>query len=70
MQAAAGEVIECEHSVVVPGMVNTHHHMYQSLTRCISHDMPLFGWLKSLYLGWSHLTSEVRDASWCFLTVV
>ena len=39
-------------------MVNTHHHMYQTLTRCVAHDSPLFGWLKSLYSGWAHLTGQ------------
>jgi cytosine/adenosine deaminase-related metal-dependent hydrolase len=38
------------------GMVCTHHHMFQNLTRCIAQDQKLFGWLKACYAGWEHLT--------------
>jgi 8-oxoguanine deaminase len=54
----ADEVLDLSHHVVIPGLVNTHHHMYQSLTRVIAQDHELFGWLKTLYPIWSGLNSE------------
>ena len=44
--------------VVLPGLVNTHHHLYQTLTRCIAQDSGLFNWLKTLYPIWLGLTGE------------
>lgn len=44
--------------VVMPGMVNTHHHMFQSLTRVFAQQCELFQWLTTLYPIWSRLTSE------------
>lgn len=41
--------------VVIPGLVNTHHHMFQSLTRTFAQDKELFGWLRTLYPIWSHI---------------
>ena len=45
-----GAVIEAKGCVVTPGLVNTHHHLYQSLTRAVpgGQDALLFGWLKTL----------------------
>lgn len=43
--------------VVLPGMVNTHHHFYQVLTRVITPDGTLFPWLKSLYPIWKNMRS-------------
>jgi cytosine/adenosine deaminase-related metal-dependent hydrolase len=37
------------------GLINTHHHMFQALTRCIAQDQKLFGWLKAMYAGWQHV---------------
>lgn len=54
----ADEVISLPRHVVIPGLVNTHHHMYQSLTRVLAQDLELFGWLKTLYPIWSRLTGE------------
>ncbi|EFN55990.1 hypothetical protein CHLNCDRAFT_145361 [Chlorella variabilis] len=51
-------VVDCSDKVIIPGMVNTHHHMYQSLTRCIAQDSPLFNWLTSLYPAWATMTSN------------
>lgn len=45
-------------SIVVPGLINTHHHQCQSLTRCIAKDHPLFDWLSSLYPSWATMTSD------------
>jgi 8-oxoguanine deaminase len=49
----------CQH-VVLPGLVNTHHHMYQNLTRAHPNaiNKELFGWLTALFPLWSKLTSE------------
>ena len=44
--------------LVLPGLVNTHHHLYQTLTRCLATDSGLFDWLKTLYPIWMRLTPE------------
>lgn len=51
----ADEVIDARGHLVMPGMVNTHHHMYQSLTRAIpaTQNAELFGWLRGLYPIWA-----------------
>ncbi len=56
----ADEVLDLTDHLVLPGLVNTHHHMYQSLTRVIvgGQNKELFGWLKALYPIWAGLTSE------------
>ena len=53
--ATSGRVIEARGCVVTPGLVNTHHHLYQTLTRAVpgGQDALLFGWLKTLYPIWS-----------------
>ncbi|MEX8519737.1 MAG: 8-oxoguanine deaminase [Leptothrix sp. (in: b-proteobacteria)] len=60
-----GEVIDARGHVVIPGLVNTHHHMYQSLTRVIpaAQNAELFGWLKTLYPIWAGLTPEMVQVS-------
>lgn len=62
---AADEVIDCTGYVVMPGLVNTHHHMYQSLTRAVpaAQDADLFNWLKALYPIWARLTPEMIRVS-------
>jgi 8-oxoguanine deaminase len=54
------EVIDCSNMVVLPGFVNTHHHFYQTLQRCIPEvqDSPLFEWLIALYEIWRHMDEE------------
>jgi len=61
----ADEVIDARGHVVIPGLVNTHHHMYQSLTRAIpaAQDAELFGWLRTLYPIWAGLTPEMARVS-------
>lgn len=56
----ADQVLDLSGHVVLPGLVNTHHHMYQSLTRVIQagQNEELFGWLRSLYPIWAGLTGE------------
>lgn len=52
---SAGEVIEAHGCLVTPGLVNTHHHLYQTLTRAVpgGQDALLFGWLQTLYPIWA-----------------
>ncbi len=56
----ADKVLDARSMVVLPGLVNTHHHLYQSLTRAVpaAQDAELFGWLQTLYPIWAGLTSE------------
>jgi cytosine/adenosine deaminase-related metal-dependent hydrolase len=51
LPATADVVIDATDQVVIPGLVNTHHHMYQTLTRVLpaAQDHSLFGWLQALY---------------------
>ncbi|TDK41078.1 8-oxoguanine deaminase [Antarcticimicrobium luteum] len=55
-----GEVVEAAGCAVTPGLVNTHHHLYQSLTRAVpgGQDALLFGWLKALYPIWARFGPE------------
>ncbi|MFT6675245.1 MAG: cytosine/adenosine deaminase-related metal-dependent hydrolase [Sulfitobacter sp.] len=55
-----GEVIEAAGCIVTPGLVNTHHHLYQSLTRAVpqGQDALLFGWLQTLYPIWARMTPD------------
>ena len=50
---------------VLPGLVNTHHHLYQTLTRAVPavQDAPLFDWLRGLYPMWARLDSEAVHTS-------
>lgn len=61
----ADEVIDMAGHVVLPGLVNTHHHMYQTLTRAVpaAQDAELFGWLKALYPIWARLTPDMIRVS-------
>ena len=61
----ADETIDASGHAVLPGLVNTHHHMFQSLTRAIpaAQDAELFGWLKTLYPIWAGLTPEMVQVS-------
>lgn len=56
----AGEVVEARGCVVTPGLVNTHHHLSQTLTRAVpgGQDALLFGWLKTLYPIWARFGPE------------
>jgi len=54
------ETIDARGCVVTPGLVNTHHHLYQTLTRAVpaAQDALLFGWLKTLYPIWARMLPE------------
>jgi cytosine/adenosine deaminase-related metal-dependent hydrolase len=62
---AADEVIDARGHLVLPGLINTHHHMYQSLTRALpaAQDGALFDWLTSLYPVWANLTPDMIRVS-------
>ncbi|MFA6939553.1 MAG: 8-oxoguanine deaminase [Clostridiaceae bacterium] len=54
------EIIDCSGLIAIPGFVNTHHHLYQTLFRGIDEvqEKPLFPWLIGLYEFWKHIDSE------------
>jgi cytosine/adenosine deaminase-related metal-dependent hydrolase len=56
----ADEVLDLKDHLLLPGLVNTHHHFYQTLTRAVpaAQDANLFNWLKTLYPIWARLTPE------------
>jgi 8-oxoguanine deaminase len=63
---SAHEVLDlCGRHVVLPGLVNTHHHFYQTLTRAVpvAQNCDLFNWLKALYPIWARMTPEGVRAS-------
>ncbi|CAN5748308.1 8-oxoguanine deaminase [soil metagenome] len=59
----ADEVIDAKDQIVIPGLINTHHHMYQSLTRATAQDSELFNWLQTLYPIWQNLTPGMIHVS-------
>ncbi len=56
----ADRVLDAHGMLVLPGLVNTHHHFYQTLTRCVpaAQDADLFHWLRTHYPIWAGLTPE------------
>lgn len=58
---AYNEVMECSDLVILPGLINGHHHFYQTLTRALPQALnkPLFGWLQSLYPVWAGLEPDM-----------
>ena len=60
LPASADEVFDLHDHVLLPGLVNTHHHFYQTLTRAVPavQDANLFNWLKTLYPIWARLTPD------------
>jgi cytosine/adenosine deaminase-related metal-dependent hydrolase len=57
--AEPDERVDGAGTIALPGLVNTHHHLYQTLTRAWSRDVGLFEWLVALYPVWSHV-----DEAW------
>jgi 8-oxoguanine deaminase len=57
---SADEIVDASGYIVLPGLVNTHHHFYQTLTRAVpaAQNANLFNWLKTLYPIWARMTSE------------
>ncbi len=58
-QRSDAEVIDGHGTVAIPGLINAHHHLYQSVTRVRAQQEGLFGWLRALYPVWAGL-----DAQW------
>jgi 8-oxoguanine deaminase len=58
--ATADEVVDLTGHIVLPGLVNTHHHLYQTLTRAFpgAQDVGLFDWLRTLYPVWARITPD------------
>jgi 8-oxoguanine deaminase len=65
LPTSAEVIVDMAGHVVVPGLVNTHHHMFQSLTRVLpgAQNNSLFGWLEALYPVWSRITPEMMGVS-------
>jgi len=65
LAAAGAEIVEAAGCVVTPGLINTHHHLYQTLTRAVpgGQDALLFGWLKTLYPIWARFGPEEMHIS-------
>ena len=59
LPATADEVLDLKGHIVLPGLVNTHHHFYQTLTRVVppAQDANLFNWLKTLYPIWARMNA-------------
>ncbi|HEY8773376.1 MAG TPA: 8-oxoguanine deaminase [Gaiellaceae bacterium] len=60
---AADERIDLAGAVVTPGLVNTHHHLYQTLTRARAQEATLFEWLRELYPVWARIDAESEYAA-------
>ena len=63
----AAEIIDASNCLVTPGLINTHHHLYQNLTRAYPPmtNAPLFGWLQTLYPLWRAIDEEaVHVSAW------
>lgn len=60
-----GEIIDLINHIVLPGLINTHHHMFQSLTRAVpkAQDAELFSWLKTLYPIWQLINPDMVRVS-------
>ena len=60
LPVTADEVLDLKGHVLLPGLVNTHHHFYQTLTRAVpaAQDANLFNWLKTLYPIWARMNPE------------
>jgi 8-oxoguanine deaminase len=62
-EPAADERIDLAGAVVTPGLVNTHHHLYQTLTRARAQQSDLFSWLRELYPVWAAIDAESEHAA-------
>jgi 8-oxoguanine deaminase len=60
LPGVADVVVDAQGHLVLPGLINTHHHLYQTLTRAVpaAQDSNLFGWLQTLYPIWARMSAE------------
>jgi 8-oxoguanine deaminase len=65
LPATADEILDLRDHVVMPGLINTHHHLFQTLTRAVpaAQDADLFSWLRVLYPIWARLTPDALRSS-------
>ena len=61
IKPTADEILDCSHFLCYPGLINTHHHLYQQFSRNLPavQDLELFPWLKALYEIWKNLDEQV-----------
>src|SRR5581483_6063431 len=59
----AEEIVDLRGAVVTPGLVNTHHHLYQTLTRARAQEATLFEWLRELYPVWARIDADAEYAA-------
>ena len=61
LEKPAEEVLDASHMLCYPGLINTHHHLYQQFSRNLPQvqNMELFDWLKTLYEIWKNLDTDV-----------
>jgi adenine deaminase len=61
--AAPAGAVDLRGALVTPGLVNTHHHLYQTLTRARAQQADLVTWLKTLYPRWARIDDEMEYAA-------
>jgi cytosine/adenosine deaminase-related metal-dependent hydrolase len=59
----ADETVDLGGALVTPGLVNTHHHLFQTLTRARAQEADLFSWLRELYPLWARIDAEAEHAA-------
>ncbi|HEY0167314.1 MAG TPA: 8-oxoguanine deaminase [Jatrophihabitans sp.] len=60
---AGAQLLDATGCLITPGLVNTHHHLYQWLTRGLGQDSTLFGWLSELYPVWARIDADAVHAA-------
>jgi cytosine/adenosine deaminase-related metal-dependent hydrolase len=60
---AADKTVDLGGALLTPGLVNTHHHLYQTLTRARAQEADLFTWLRTLYPVWAGIDAEAEYAA-------